>query len=58
MQYIDYTQQQGRTSKDKTIPSQLEQKNGYQPQPTCRPQSRLKGFGVRLDFAAKDFTDQ
>ena len=37
-------------------PITLEQKNG-QTQPTCRPQSRLKGFRVRLDLAEKDFIE-
>ena len=30
MQYIDHTQQQGKTYKDYTIPSQLEQKEWLQ----------------------------
>ena len=48
-------QQQRRTSKDKMTP--LHSKNNGQPQPICRPQSQLKGFRVRLDFAEKDFIE-
>ena len=35
----------------------LHSKKNGQPQPICRPQSQLKGFRVRLDFAEKDFIE-
>ena len=48
-------QHQRRTSKDKMTP--LHSKKNGQPQSICRPQSQLKGFRVRLDFAEKDFIE-
>ena len=35
----------------------LHSKKNGQPQSICRPQSQLKGFRVRLDFAEKDFIE-
>ena len=55
MQYIDQ-----HTTPKTNIQRQNEplhsKKNG-QPQSICRPQSQLKGFRVRLDFAEKDFIE-
>ena len=48
-------QHQRRTSKYKRTP--LHSKKNGQPQSICRPQSQLKGFRVRLDFAEKDFIE-
>ena len=55
LQYIDQ-----HTTTKTNIQRQNEQrtrtKNGYS-QPIYRPQSQLKGFRVRIDFAEKDFIE-
>ena len=56
MQYIDQYTTTKTNIQRLDDPITLEQKNGLA-QPTCRPQSQLKGFRVRLDFAEKDFIE-
>ena len=53
MQYID----QHTTPKTNIQRQKLHSKKNGQPQSICRPQSQLKGFRVRLDFAEKDFIE-
>ena len=51
MQYIDQHTTPKTNIQRQNEPTTLE-KNG-QPQSICRPQSQLKGFRVRFDFAEK-----
>ena len=52
MQYIDQN-----TTPRTNIQRQNDPTKNGQLQSICRPQSQLKGFRVRLDFAEKDFIE-